>query len=65
MAEIAKAAVPLAYEAFEDYILHARRFSRAELEIIRSTLTSLPTVDELQLKGLSAREAREFLDKLQ
>lgn len=65
MAEIAKAAVPLAYEAFEDYILHAQRFSRTELEIIRSTLSALPSIEELQAKGLSAREAREFLDKLQ
>jgi thymidylate synthase (FAD) len=65
MAEIAKAAVPLAYEAFEDYILHSQRFSRSELQIIRSTLSTLPSVDELQAKGLSAREAREFLDKLQ
>ncbi|MFN4909301.1 MAG: FAD-dependent thymidylate synthase [Bacteroidota bacterium] len=65
MAEIAKAAVPLAYEAFEDYLLHAQRFSRTELEIIRSTLSTLPSIDELQARGLSAREAREFLDKLQ
>ena len=65
MAEIAKAAVPLAYEAFEDYILHSQRFSRSELQIIRSTLSTLPSVDELQAKGLSARETREFLDKLQ
>ncbi|MBU3699455.1 MAG: FAD-dependent thymidylate synthase [Candidatus Kapabacteria bacterium] len=65
IAEIAKAAVPLAYEAFEDYILHAMRFSRTELEIIRSTLSTMPSLEELQAKGLSAREAREFLDKLQ
>ncbi len=65
MAEIVKAAVPLAYEAFEDYILHARRFSRLELEALRSMLTTLPTVEELEARGLSGREAREFLDKLQ
>ncbi|MFM8771865.1 MAG: FAD-dependent thymidylate synthase [Candidatus Kapaibacterium sp.] len=65
MAEIVKAAVPLAYEAFEDYILHARRFSRLELEALRSMLTTLPTVEELESRGLSGREAREFLDKMQ
>jgi len=65
MAEIVKAAVPLAYEAFEDYILHARRFSRLELEALRSMLTTLPTVEELEARGLSGREAREFLDKMQ
>lgn len=65
MAEIVKAAVPLAYEAFEDYILHARRFSRTELEVMRGMLSSLPSVEELEARGLSGREAREFLDKLQ
>ena len=65
MAEIVKAAVPLAYEAFEDYILHARRFSRLELEALRSMLITLPTVEELEARGLSGREAREFLDKMQ
>ena len=65
MAEIVKAAVPLAYEAFEDYILHARRFSRLELEALRSMFTTLPTVEELESRGLSGREAREFLDKMQ
>ncbi|MEN9282003.1 MAG: hypothetical protein RL594_938 [Bacteroidota bacterium] len=65
MAEIVKAAVPLAYEAFEDYILHARRFSRTELEVIRGMLSSLPSVEDLEARGLSGREAREFLDKLQ
>lgn len=65
MAEIVKAAAPLAYEAFEDYILHARRFSRTELEVMRSLLTSLPTVEDLEARGLSGREAREFLDKMQ
>lgn len=65
MAEIVKAAVPLAYEAFEDYILHARRFSRLELEALRSMLPTLPTVEELESRGLSGREAREFLDKMQ
>jgi thymidylate synthase (FAD) len=65
MAEIVKAAAPLAYEAFEDYILHARRFSRTELDVMRSLLSSLPSVEELEARGLSGREAREFLDKMQ
>jgi thymidylate synthase (FAD) len=65
MAEIVKAAAPLAYEAFEDYILHARRFSRTELDVMRSLLSSLPSVEELESRGLSGREAREFLDKMQ
>lgn len=66
MAQMVKAAVPLAYEAFEDYILHAARFSRNELAALRSMITTLPA-DEAALEpfGIKGREAREFLDKLQ
>lgn len=65
MAEIVRQIVPVAYEAFEDYILHSRRFSRNELRALRSYLTTLPdTVEALEPFGLKGREAREFLDKL-
>lgn len=65
MAEIVRQIVPVAYEAFEDYILHSRRFSRNELRALRSYLTALPdTVEDLEPFGLKGREAREFLDKL-
>ena len=66
IAEIVKAAVPLAYEAFEDYILKSDKFSRIELQALKSFLKELPTeetsLDEFGLKG---REAREFLAKVQ
>jgi len=64
MAQIVKAAVPLAYEAFEDYILNSQKFSSQELGVIKSLLTSMPTEEELVARGLSVREAREFIDKL-
>jgi thymidylate synthase (FAD) len=65
MADIVKDAVPIAYEAFEDYILKSQRFSRLELTAIARLLSSRPsTVEELEPFGLKGREAREFLDKL-
>lgn len=35
MAEIIKQVVPVAWEAFEDYILYGQRFSRMEMEVIK------------------------------
>lgn len=64
MASIVKAAVPLAYEAFEDYIVNSQKFSHQELQVIKSLLSSIPTEEELVARGLSGREAREFVDKL-
>jgi thymidylate synthase (FAD) len=65
IAQIVKAAVPLAYEAFEDYILKSDRFSRIELQALRSYLRELPTEDtSLEEFGLKGREAREFIAKL-
>jgi thymidylate synthase (FAD) len=66
MARIVKAAVPMAYEAFEDYILHAERFSRRELLALRSVLsTTTPSDEILEAAGLKGREAQEFLLKLE
>lgn len=65
MAQLVKAAVPVAYEAFEDYILHARRFSRRERAALKALLPSTsidPAV--LEAAGLKGREAQEFLAKL-
>lgn len=64
MASIVKAAVPLAYEAFEDYIVNSQKFSHQELNVIKALLSSIPTEEELVAKGLSGREAREFVEKL-
>ncbi len=61
----AKAVAPLAYEAFEDYVQKAKKFSRQELGIIAGRLDrSAVTMEYLESKGLTGREAEEFLEKL-
>lgn len=66
IAEIVKAAVPMAYEAFEDYILNSERFSAKELAAIASMIPAVPSdVTELEPFGLKGREAREFIAKLE
>jgi thymidylate synthase (FAD) len=68
IAEIVKKAVPLTYEAFEDYVLHAQFFSKQEFEIMQEALSSLqppPNWENLaRAKGLSQREIAEFIEKL-
>jgi thymidylate synthase (FAD) len=65
MAEITKKVVPMAWEAFEDYVLFSERFSRAELQVIAENLdTSKITKESLALKGLVGLEADEFFEKL-
>ncbi|MDX9858557.1 MAG: FAD-dependent thymidylate synthase [candidate division Zixibacteria bacterium] len=65
MAEITRAVCPMAYEAFEDYALNALYFSGPELRVIGHLLEKFSdTAETLVEKGLSKREAREFLSKL-
>jgi thymidylate synthase (FAD) len=66
MADLVKPYVPLAYEAFEDYILHSQRFSRLELRALASLLRERPeSAEALSQFGLNGREAAEFLAKLE
>ncbi len=66
LASVVKAAVPIAFEAFEDYILHSQRFSKKELAVLRGIIsTTTPDQSVLEGAGLKGREAQEFLDKLQ
>jgi thymidylate synthase (FAD) len=70
MYDLIKPIVPVACEAFEDYVLHAKKFSRMEMELIRelfhcvlvdsdgSVLTDKPS-------SMTDREWKEFLGKLQ
>lgn len=64
MANIVKEIVPSAYEAFEDYVLHSKTFSRLELDSIKQAMN----MQELELiaisKGLKGRELSEFLAKV-
>ena len=65
MAEMVKTVAPVAYEAFEDYRLRSVSLSQPELNALSSLLSGYaPTLEELTAKGLSKREATEFLEKL-
>ena len=65
IANIVKAWVPLSWEAFEDYTLHAVTFSAPEQKLLAKLITSwlheeLPSFEH----GLSAREVAEFETKV-
>lgn len=64
MAGIARAVSPLAYEAFEEHILHARTLSRTELELLRSAVDPDLLAAALDASGLRASRRRELLEKL-
>jgi thymidylate synthase (FAD) len=65
MAQMVKAIVPVAWEAFKDYQLESQRFSAPELRFLRERLTDLNLSDEALLAaGLSKGEAGEFREKL-
>jgi len=57
MALIAKAVAPIAFDAYEEHILHAVRFSRAEMTVLRDLLNG----KENPLKG---KALEEFTRKL-
>jgi thymidylate synthase (FAD) len=66
IAEIVKSAVPLAWEAFEDYMLNSANFSFQELKVIKELIkNNIPEQDTLVNSGLSKREAVEFLNKFE
>jgi thymidylate synthase (FAD) len=61
MAEIVKQLCPVAYEAFEDYVLHAKKFSRMETQAIKYALI----YEDLERPAsMTDREWKEFLEKL-
>lgn len=65
IARITKAVVPVAWEAFDDYVLKAESFSRMEMSVIGESLrTNALTRESLEAKGFGRREAEEFLEKL-
>ena len=68
MAEIVKIAVPISWEAFEDYVLNAMYLSRQELELVKDAIAALPSrpdwEEKAQSVGLSKRELKEFMDKI-
>lgn len=57
-----QAVAPIAWEAFEEYSLHGRSFSRTELALIRRLVAGEPMPDDAFEGSKSLR--REFEDKL-
>jgi thymidylate synthase (FAD) len=64
MARIARAVCPLAYEAFEEHILHARTLSRTELDLLRSALDETRLEEALDTSELRPSRRRELLEKI-
>lgn len=59
MFEIVKQVCPIACEAFEDYVLNAKKFNRMELETLKSGNY------DFKPSSMTEREWKEFLSKLQ
>jgi thymidylate synthase (FAD) len=64
MAEIVKAVVPIAYEAFEDYVLNSVTFSKNELLLLKKYLPEKIDEEEIEKLDFSKYEKSEFFDKL-
>jgi thymidylate synthase (FAD) len=65
IAEIIKQYVPLAWQAFEDYILNARNFSAFELRAVADLIKGKKIEDLVADEyGFSKREFTEFIEKL-
>ncbi|MGH8474748.1 MAG: FAD-dependent thymidylate synthase [Methylococcales bacterium] len=58
LATCAQAVAPLSFAAFEEYVLHAKSFSRTEMEALREMINGN---EPLQLEG---KALQEFLSKL-
>lgn len=66
MAEITRKVAPIAWEAFEDYILKSEQLSRLEIGALGDCLKPLAfSIEDLETRGLKGREAAEFLEKLE
>lgn len=65
MFELIKPIVPLACEAFEDYGLFAKTFSRMEIDVLKNLLSNYSKEDvDVFCKDMSKREIKEFLEIL-
>src|SRR5690606_20786607 len=64
VATAVKAVSPVAYQAFEEHILHGRSFSRSELETLRSALDVSALRTALAESGMRKTRRAEFLAKL-
>jgi thymidylate synthase (FAD) len=64
MAGIVRAVAPMAFEAFEEHILHGRTLSRSELELLRAALDLDKLAGLLEASTLRKTRRQELLDKL-
>ncbi|HEX7022208.1 MAG TPA: FAD-dependent thymidylate synthase [Trueperaceae bacterium] len=64
IAAIARAVAPLAYDAFEEHLLHGATFSRTELAALRQALDAGKLATLLQEAGLRKSRRDEFFRKL-
>ena len=68
MFEIVKSICPVACEAFEDYVLHAKKFSRMEMKVLKKFLHGKDAIYlnfyEYKPNSMTDREWKEFLGKL-
>ncbi len=63
--EIIDTFVPITVEAFEDYVIGSRSFSKQELAVLKELIAKEPPKDELLKKNdLEGLEAREFKAKM-
>lgn len=63
MADFVKAWVPIAWEAFEDYKLHARRFSRMDRQVLAAVLNDyLGTHPETGLKVKESADMKSAIE---
>lgn len=65
IAEMVRAWVPFAWEAFEDYRLGGSFFSKQEMAVIKRLLQGEPADEVLPSSGLSMRERKELREKLE
>lgn len=64
LARCARAVAPLAYAAFEEHVLHGRRLSRTELDLVREALDETALRAALAGSGMRRSRRRELLSKL-
>ena len=64
MFEIIKQLCPVACEAFEDYVLHAKKFSRMEMEIVQELIGYSRLKEYPKPASMTDREWKEFLAKI-
>lgn len=65
IAEIVKCICPFAYEAYEEYMFHAVKFSRTEMSILKSLLdVDEEAITDGVVEKLGKRRAMEFAKKL-